>query len=82
MSTSNVAGVHVGMKEVVIKNLGKERFNTFVRQHLKVHTCRTQGINLANGHAVDPFHHQHMTATELAVDPGYIEQRRVGKVAA
>ena len=78
----DVAGMHVGVKEVVDEHLVEEGLHPAPGQDFEIDALRIEPVEVAHGHAVDALQHQHVGAGELVVDLGDVEQFRGGEVLA
>ena len=87
----DVPGMHVGVKEIVAEYLLEEDLDTAFGEDLEVHTLRTQGVEFADGDAVNALHHQHVgpgvipehqrVINEFRPEPIAPQQRAVGAFA-
>ena len=70
----NVAGVHVGMEEVVFEHLREENLHAILRKPLDVCPGRLQRFHIADGNTVDALLHENASATVVPVDFGNVQQ--------
>ena len=77
----NIAGVHVGVEEVVPEYLREKDLDAVFGEHLDVGAIRAQRIHVADRRAEDAFLHQHFGAAVIPVDLGYVQHIRALKVA-
>ena len=78
----DVARMHVGMKEAVLKHLGEKNLHAAFAQQLQVGTPGTQRLNIGDGNARYTLHGQHVAAGVVPVNLGYIEQLVVLEIAS
>ena len=70
----DVAGVHVGVEEVVAEHLREEDLHAVLGELADVRAGRAQPRHVADGHAVDALHHHHVHAAVVPVHLGDVEQ--------
>ena len=78
----DVAGVHVGMKKTVAKDLREKDGHAVARQLGNVHSSVPQRRSTADGHALHALHHDHGLGAQLPVHLGNHHQVQAGHVAA
>ncbi len=71
----DVAGVHVGVEEVVPEHLREEDLHTVRGEHRDVCALGSQGIHVADGHAADALHDHHIDAAEIPIHRRHMQQR-------
>ncbi len=76
-----VAGVHVGMKKIVLEHLGEKYFHAVFRKLLHVDAGRPQRFEIVDRNTSDPFQDKHAGAGVIPVHVGDVEQWRVLEVA-
>ena len=72
----NIAGMHVGMKEIVLEHLGEKYFYTALGQRFEIDTSSFQLIDIGHRYAVNALHHQHFLVGVVPVDLWHVEQGR------
>ncbi len=77
----DVAGMHVGVKEVVLERLGEEDLHPPFRKPLQFDAGRLDGLDIGNGDPGDTFHHQDVAPDVWPVNLGDVDQRRVFEIA-
>src|ERR1700722_16327673 len=77
----NIAGVHVGMKEIVAEHLREEYLDAVLGQLGNVGAARAQFPDLADDDTVYALHHHDVLAAIVPVDLRHVQERRAGKIA-
>ncbi len=77
----DVAGMHVGVEEVVPEHLGEEDAHAVLGQQLDVGAGAAQPLHVRDRDAMDALHHHDVQAAVVPVDLGDVEQIGAGEVA-
>ena len=77
----DIAGMHVGMEEIVAEDLGEEYLHTTLGQLLEIGALGAQGIDIRHRNAVDALLDHDLTMGQRPVNGGHVEQRRALEVA-
>ena len=77
----DVAGVHVGVKEVVAEHLREEDLDAVLREPLDVRAGAAQRLDVVDLDAEDSLHRQDVRAAIIPVDLGHVQQVGAGEIA-
>ena len=77
----DIAGVHVGVKIIVAKYLGKKDFDTLARQRFEIGCVGSQARDIGYWNTADALHHHDFRAAELPVHEGHVEVARALEIA-
>ena len=77
----DVARVHVGVEETIAEDLREEDLHPVTRELFQVDAGRAHAVELADGDALDPLHHQHVAAAVVPVHLRDAQQRGALEVA-
>ena len=77
----DVAGVHVGVKEVVAEHLREEDLDAVLREPLDVRAGAAQRLDVVDLDAEDALHRQHVRAAKIPMDLGHVQQVGAGEIA-
>ena len=78
----DVAGVHVGMKEVVAEDLGEEDLHPTLAQQLHADPLGLEPLDLPHRSSIDPLHDQDAGVAQVPVDLGHVKRLAAEKVLA
>ena len=69
----NVAGVHIGVEEIVVKDLLEKYLHPTGGEFFQINPRSGQGVDIVHRQTADPLHHQHINTGVVPVNFGNIE---------
>ena len=69
----DVAGMHVGVKEIVPKRLREKNLHAVLGQALDVSAAPLQLLDVIDEHTLNALHHHHVVARVIPINLGHVQ---------